>query len=168
MDRSAGGRTGYLVSACSAQTATACASFGRFGPFLLPLPCSIRPPLATAERLLYMMEAMLRANTGAEERGVCHEWAGSKSKRWEEGFNHKSSLKPSMPSRLPMLKEEESLQEATWGIALWRNKILATLQKWLHCIGRKRERLCRPFQVPSGPFAERQSKLRKLQRPQAQ
>ena len=27
------------------------------------LPCSIRPPLATAERLLYMMEAMLRANT---------------------------------------------------------------------------------------------------------
>ena len=37
-------------------------------------------------------------------------------------------------------------------------------------IGRKRERLRRPFQVPSGPFAlaERQSKLRKLQRPQAQ
>ena len=61
------------------RTATACASFGRFGPLLLPLPCSIRPPLATAERLLYMMEAMLRANTelrkeafvmsGREEKG---------------------------------------------------------------------------------------------------
>ena len=97
-------------------------------PSFSPLPCSIRPPLATAERLLYMMEAMLRANTELrKEAFVMGGWKAKGGKR----DSITNSLIPSMPSRLSMLGEK-CMQEATWTIALRRNRILATLQKWLH------------------------------------
>ena len=47
-------------------------------PSSSPLPCSIRPLLATAERLLYMMEAMLRANTELRKEAFVIGGSGAK------------------------------------------------------------------------------------------